>query len=126
VIAPDGPRLTEGRDVMKEIDPQLLRQEVEELTQLLREDAAWGDLRSALESKGLSSDRVVLAGFMEDEEANEFGVIVTDTLETFEYQRDTSGDSDCFVVWRAVANPRELLGTFPAVEYGRELARRLS
>ena len=107
---------------MKHIDSQLLRQEVEELTQLLREDEAWQDLRTALQSKGLSSDRVILAGFMEDEDANEFGVIVTHTLETFEYQRNTSGDSNRFVTWRAVGDPRELLGTFPAVEYGLERA----
>ncbi|HVV99243.1 MAG TPA: hypothetical protein VHB77_02815 [Planctomycetaceae bacterium] len=111
---------------MNEIDPQLLRQEVEELTQLLREDPGWDDLRAALKSKGLPPGRVVLAGFFEDEDSNEFGVIVTDALETFEYQRETSGDSNRFVVWKAVADPRELLDTFPAVEYGLELARRLS
>lgn len=111
--------------IMPRFDPSLLRQEVGELTALLRNDEDWADVRIALESKGLPANKVVLAGFMEDARENEFGVVITGELKVFEYQRDTSGDPRRFVGWHAVDNPRDLLDTFPAVEFGMVLASRL-
>jgi hypothetical protein len=110
---------------MPRFDPELLRQEVDELTALLRDGEHWADVRTALASKGLPANRVVLTGFMEDEDENEFGVVITDELEVFQYQRDTSSNPRHFITWCKVDNPAQLLDTFPAVEFGLELARRL-
>ena len=47
---------------MPKFDPSLLRQEVNELTALMRNDANWSELRHALESKGLSPEFIVSCG----------------------------------------------------------------
>jgi hypothetical protein len=62
---------------------------------------------------------------MEDSKNNEFGVIVTDQLQVFEYQRKTARRSSRFVKWRAVSNVDELVDTFPAVAFGLEIARNM-
>lgn len=72
-----------------EQDRELLRQEVEELTDLLRHDAQWLDLRSTLGSKQLDPERVLLATFYEDEDENEYGIFVTDDRRVFEFKRST-------------------------------------
>lgn len=53
----------------------ILRREVEELTELLRTDAAFADLRAALTTRGLRPDDVVLGGLIEGEEATSYGVL---------------------------------------------------
>ncbi len=93
-----------------------------ELAALLRDDAKWSDLRRALESKGQSPQLTLLAGFMEDEENHEFGVVVTHKRQVFEFERNTSGSTTSFTKWREVTNPDELLDTFPAVRVGLEIA----
>lgn len=108
---------------MPRFDSALLRQEVDELTRLLRHDRGWADLRLALKAKGVEPDEAILAGFMEDEEGNEFGVIVERNLTVYEYEQDTHSRSRQFVKWRAVPNPSDLLDEFPAVEIGIEIAR---
>ncbi len=110
-------------DAMPAFNPHRLRQEVRELTELLRNEAGWADLRAALASKNLSPENLVLAGFFEDSDGNEFGVLITSNEEIIEYERKTDGRPDEFTKWRAVADASELLSTFPAVEFGRELAR---
>ncbi len=110
---------------MTVFDPTLLRQEVNELTDLLRHAPNWSELRDALESKDLPTQRIVLAGFMEDSEGNERGVVITDKQEVFEFQRNTTSRSRDFVEWRAVTNTEELLDIFPAVKLGLEVARDL-
>lgn len=77
----------------------------------------------ALKSKGVEAGAAILAGFMEDEEGKEFGVIVARNLTVYEYERDTHSRSKQFVKWRAVPNPSDLLDEFPAVEIGIETAR---
>lgn len=68
---------------------ELYRQEVLELTELLREDEDWKDLRDILIKKGFVLNEIVLAAFMEDDEENEYGVIVTPNMKVSEYSRST-------------------------------------
>jgi hypothetical protein len=62
------------------IDKELLIQEVEELTDLLQNDEDWRDLHDLILAKGLDIQNILLAGFHEDEDENEYGVIVTPTF----------------------------------------------
>lgn len=93
----------------------LLRQEVEELTELLREDPAWEDLRRALREKDVAPENLVLAGFFEDEDEHEFGAIVTAAGRIFQFQRSSAAGSSGFLEWVERNNPEVLLDTFPAV-----------
>lgn len=68
---------------------ELYKQEVLELTELLREDEDWEDLRGILKVKGFDLNQILLVSFMEDEEENEYGVIVTRDLNVSEYSRST-------------------------------------
>lgn len=95
---------------------KLLKQEVEELTELLRNDPNWSDLRKALSGKNLKPDNVLLAGFIEDEEENEFGAIITQDGKVYEYERNTSDENNEFSKWQLVEDINELLNTFEAID----------
>ena len=56
---------------------ELYKQEILELTELLKEDEGWEDLRNVLVLKGFDLTQILLVSFMENEEENEYGVIVT-------------------------------------------------
>ena len=103
---------------------RLLRQEVNELTDLLRHDKSWADLRQALEKKGLRVDKLLLVGFMENETGGEWGAVITDALQIFEYRRNTSSKaSNRFTRWREVTNVDELAEIFAAAKTGLKMAR---
>lgn len=101
----------------------LLRQEVEELTELLREDPGWGDLRTALREKGLTPEHLVLAGFFEDEGEHEFGAVVTPEGRFFQFQRSSAAESSKFTRWTEHENPEALLSMFPAVVEAASIAK---
>jgi hypothetical protein len=71
-------------------DNDLCEQEVRELTDLLRNDPNWADLRVALTQRGFQQDQIMLAGFMEDENHNEWGVFVTTEGRVYQYERNTA------------------------------------
>ena len=56
---------------------ELLRQEVEELTDLMRHSPSFADFREALAEKGLTASQTVLAGLIEGEDESRCGVIFT-------------------------------------------------
>ncbi len=66
------------------------RQEIEELTGLMRYDPDWADLRDVLTRKGLDPAQMLLAAFCEDEYRHEYGVIVTPEAKVYEYARRTA------------------------------------
>lgn len=109
---------------MGRFDPSILAEEVRELTSLLRNEKSWSDLRLALQKKGYAAEGVVLAGFVEDEAGNEYGVIITTDSQVFEYQRNTLRRPHNFIKWSAVADPMQLANVFPAVEIGLELVQK--
>jgi hypothetical protein len=88
----------------EEIPDELLREEVAELTALLRDEEAGGfaDLRTALAAKGLDPERVLLCSFGEDDDEHEFGLILTSGAVFFEYERLTAREAPLvFTAWRA-------------------------
>lgn len=86
--------------------------EVQELTQLLRDDASFADLRRALVSRGMSPEHVLLAGLIGGEDCRSYGAFV-----------DTDGDCTMFeladsgevIRWERVAGPEALGHDFTAV-----------
>jgi hypothetical protein len=105
-------------------DENLLIQEVEELTELLRSDPAWNDLRQALRSKGVSIETCFLAGFLEDEAENEYGVVVTYAGEAFEFERSTRTGARGFNRWERTERIEELAEkAFPAVRAALAMTR---
>lgn len=68
---------------------ELYKQEIIELTELLNEDEQWEDLKNILVEAKIDLSMTVLASFMEDDEENEYGVIVRKDLKIFKYERKT-------------------------------------
>ncbi|PYQ02730.1 MAG: hypothetical protein DMF82_15220 [Acidobacteria bacterium] len=73
----------------RQSEAELLRLEVEELTEMLRTDDVVEALRTSLRDRGLVIDELLLAGFVEDEDEREWGPIVTKTGTIFLYERST-------------------------------------
>ena len=92
--------------------------EVEELTELLRTDDAFADLRAALISHGERPEDVLLGGLIGGEDESSFGVFVNrdGTCRLFETVR-----SGAVVRWER-AEPHVLAKDFGAVEVAVSLA----
>lgn len=102
---------------MPTFDEADLRLEIEELTDLLRNDATWANLREILREKGFDPATTLLASFMEDEECNEYGVLVTREKRVIEYQRCMINGQDNSASWVTVdiTNRPERLADYPQV-----------
>lgn len=72
-------------DEEKKMENIIYQQEIEELTNLLRFDEFWTDLKTALEQEGFDIDNTLLVSFVEDEEDKECGVLVTSEKKVYEY-----------------------------------------
>ncbi len=70
---------------MRKFDPEVLLEEVSELTELLRCDPGFANIREALRKMGLDPHQCILGGFMESEDCEEWGLIVTPDEKQFEY-----------------------------------------
>ncbi len=75
---------------MTNINENLYRQEIIELTDLVRNDDSWSDLRGILIEKGFVLSNTFLVSFFEDEEEMEYGVVVTRNKKIYEYSRSTA------------------------------------
>lgn len=104
-----------GVEMMADASEHLLRQEVEELTGLLRKSDSFAHLRQLLEGQKLDPSRTVLAGLIEGEDESGYGVIVTQAREcvVFEIAKDGSIER-----WEAVGDPDRLTSDFPAADIG--------
>ena len=108
---------------MIESDPDLLRQEVAELTELVRSDPDWADLREVLRVNGLSPAEVILASFCEDEQGHECGLLVTPRGEIIEYERRGGGrrpGSD-ILKWRLRTGEDSLEHEYPQLPFALAL-----
>lgn len=98
----------------------LLREEIEELTDLLRndEDDLWTDLQESLRKKGFDPATSLLVSYVEDEEdGTEYGVLVTPDRRVIEFQRNAYAedeDSENFVA-TDITNDPERLEDYPQV-----------
>ena len=68
---------------------ELYKQEIIELTELLNEDEQWEDLKNILIESKMDISKIALVSFMEDDDENEYGVIVSNDLIVYKYERKT-------------------------------------
>lgn len=102
-------------NVNDENEDDLLRQEIEELTDMLRNDETWANLRTILRAKGFDPQTTLLVSFMEDDEDREFGVLVTADGRVLEYQRDTATDDAASFEATDITNVPGRLEDYPQV-----------
>jgi hypothetical protein len=92
-----------------------LRSEVSELTDLLRHDEDFADLRDALTAKGLAMATTVLAGLIEGEDESRYGVAIRPDGKCILFELASSG---LFTHWEEVADLDSLSADFQAVRVG--------
>lgn len=94
------------------VTEELLRQEVEELTDLLRSDAAFADLRDVLTDRGLLPSETLLAGLIESEDESSYGVFLTVDLHCIRFETGPDGE---LTEWRNIDDLSALTKDFQAV-----------
>ncbi len=97
-----------------------LRQEVEELTDMLRNDAAFADLRELLTDHGLVPSETVLAGLIEGEDESTYGVLLTVDLQCIRFEARGDGE---LTEWRNIDDLSILANAFEAVGVGVAMLR---
>jgi hypothetical protein len=97
-----------------------LRQEVKELTDLLRNDPAFADLRELLTAHGLSPTETLLAGFIGSEDDSMYGVFVTGALGCVVFETGPAGD---LFRWESTDDLDALAEDFRAVAVGVAMKR---
>ncbi len=103
----------------QEFDIDLLKQEVLELTALLRNEAILEDLRALLQKSGIDPQKVLLAGFLEGEDGIESGVLITSGGEVYQFERMLSHSE--FKVFNRVDDTSTLAETYPALAVALEM-----
>lgn len=99
--------------------------EVKELTEMMRCSANFSSLRSAILEKNVDPQRALLASFLEDENLNEYGIIVCDRSTVFEYVRSNdTGAAKGFVRWNKVSDISKALREYPQIEIAFELLQQ--
>lgn len=96
-----------------------LRLEVRELTDLLREDRSFADLRDVLLAKGLSPSDVILVGLIEGEDESRYGVIATGE----ECIRFETAPNGALTLWEFVEDLDALANDFEAASVGVAMKR---
>lgn len=104
---------------------ELYKQEVLELTDLLMNEENWSDLRDVLTNKEFKLKEIALVSFMEDDEENEYGVIVTKDERVIEYVRSTANgqNSADYLKFRDITNSKEEIGNYPQVQVAFEMIK---
>src|SRR5215471_5022536 len=97
-----------------------LEQEVKELTDLLRNDDTFADLRDILAAKGLSASQTLLAGLIEGEDESRYGVILTAERHCVLFETDPD---DSLIRWEIIEDPDTLTTDFEAVGVGIAMQR---
>ena len=104
---------------------ELYKQEVLELTELLRNDEDWQDLRNILTRNGFNISRIALVSFMEDDEENEYGVIVTKDIKISEYSRSTQNgknSEDNFII-KDITNEKDKIDKYPQISVAIDMIK---
>lgn len=104
---------------------ELYKQEVLELTELLRYDEEWRDLRDILTEKGFNLSQIALVSFMEDDEENEYGVIVTKDIKISEYSNSTQNEKnnvDNFKI-KDITNEKDEIDKYPQISVAIDMIK---
>ena len=99
---------------------ELLRQEVTELTDMLRSGDGFNALRNALIARKIPVDKTIFAGFMENEDEDEYGVIITHELKCIAWEADRH---ESITRWETISDPDSLAGEFEALPVGISMVR---
>jgi len=99
---------------------ELLKQEVRELTDLLRHADSFADLRDALAARGSSASETILAGLIEGEDEGRYGVILTASQECVLFETAPDGS---ITRWEIIDKPNALTSDFQAVSVGISMMR---
>lgn len=104
---------------------ELYKQEVLELTELLRGDEEWEDLREILTEKGFNLSQIALVSFMEDEEENEYGVIVTKDIRISKYSRSTENGKNDISSFRLedISNEKDEMDKYPQISVAIDMIK---
>lgn len=87
----------------------MFRQQVRELTDLLRQSPSMAYFRDILATKGLPASKTILAGLIDSEDNSQYGVIITAAQECIVFE--TAGD-DSLIKWETVKDPSTLTDDF--------------
>jgi hypothetical protein len=96
----------------------LLRQEVIELTDLMRNDSDFSDIREVVLAKGLPLNDTLLAGLIEGEEENRYGALVTSSGQCITFLIDSVGR---LVEWNLIEDTSVLSDDFDAIAIGVQM-----
>jgi hypothetical protein len=102
-----------GRMTARPPSDELLRQEVCELTHLLRTDETFADLREVLAGRGLSASDTLLAGLIDGEDNSRYGVFVPAVGRLIPFECAPDGQ---VVLGEPVDDPAAWLMDFQAIE----------
>lgn len=105
---------------------ELYKQEITELTELLNVDEEWDDLRSILIQAGIDLSTIILVSFMEDDEENEYGVIVSKDLKVSKYIRKTQIEKNNIDNFEIVdiTNEKDEIDKYPQVSVAIDMIKR--
>jgi hypothetical protein len=99
---------------------ELLEQEVRELTDLLRHDDDFADIRDVLAVKGVAASTAILAGLIESIDESQYGVILTASQECVRFEIAPDGS---LARWEIIDEPDALTSAFQAVSVGISMLR---
>ena len=97
-----------------------LRQEVTELTDLMREDSDFADIRKILAAQGLQPEDTLLAGLITGGDDRQYGVLITGAGQCVLFETDARGT---LILWETVDDIARLENDFDAVAVGVEMKR---
>jgi hypothetical protein len=97
-----------------------LRQEVTELTDLMREDSDFADIRQILAARSLPPDDTLLAGLISGDDDSQYGVLITGAGQCVLFETDPRGS---LIRWEDVDDIARLENDFAAVAVGVEMKR---
>ena len=99
----------------------VLLEELGELTVAFRKDPYFEFLREMLVSQNIKPDSCMLAGFMESEDGEEWGLVVRPDFTSFEYHRDNeASDNPEVEILREFRSTEEAAKFFPAARVAEQ------
>ncbi len=98
---------------------EALKRDVEEMTELLRTDDAFADLRAALTAHHMRLDECLLGGLIDGEDGSSYGVFVCRDGVCIVFEKVRSGE---FIRWERVEDPDSLTSAFDAIYVAIALA----